>query len=594
MDWVWGQWQDDPHDYTARFWAYDIETNGRELEDPNLKIILLGIFDGKTCVVYGPQDIGLGVYRMSDALKRGVEIVGHNAIGFDSEYLYKFHSPYLQTHDTMILAHVLDENCPKGLEALAVEHLGVEPWKKQVVWEWAQLGEEQLEAAADYNAEDTVHTLHLAAVLFKKSELIGTGRCYDIMRKGTEVFEHHINRNGIALDVPALRTLKDSFAVEALDAALKFESVIGHPVNMGSPKQVAKALFETLGLPPVKYTKTGAPSTDEESLKELLLNRAWVLDDKARDGLDALLKSRKSGKLASMLEAYEGHAVQLDDHYRIFPHYYTWTTVTHRSTADKGFQQWPHDKRVRGLLTARPGHVLLSADYGQLQMRIAAQISGSKQLRRLFTDGIDPHTFMAAKITGKAMADVTKEERYVAKPVNFALLFGAEPFTLRVQALKDYNLVLSEDQARRYHDIFHSAYRLESWYAKVAEELRKTGAIRSPLGAIRHLPNIRSGDQRLRNEALRQAINAPVQDFEVMIAYLAMWTAYKEGLRLVAFLHDALYVEAPEAQAEAQTAQLKQIMETAVPRLLASEYGYQLEVPLEVEIEAKPCYTAIK
>ncbi|MDE2098119.1 MAG: hypothetical protein KGL39_12770 [Patescibacteria group bacterium] len=596
-DWVWGDWQNGTaHDYDAPYWAYDIETNGRELDDPALKILLLGIYDGKTCIIYGPKDLSLGVSRMQEAARRGVRLVGHNAIGFDAEYLFRFYSvfDYLRSDDTMILAHVINEEGPLGLEPLACQYLSVPPWKEQVTWDWTQIGDEQIKAAADYNAEDTIHTWHLAGRLFDEAKAQGLERTYDIMRKGTEVFEHHIARNGIALDVPTLRTLKDSLLVESLDAALKFERVVGHTVNIGSPKQVGKALFETLGLRPAKYTKTGAPSTDEESLKELMLNRAWAPGEPARDGLDALLRARKSGKLASMLEAYETKSEQLDDHWRIYPRYFTWKTTTHRSTADKGFQQWPHDPRVRGLLTARPGHALLAADYSQLQMRIAAQISGSPQMRRLFTDDIDPHTFMAAKITGKAMADVTKQERYVAKPVNFALLFGAEPFTLRVQALKDYNLVLSNEQAQMYHDIFHEAYGLEAWYARVATELKKTGAIRSPLGAIRHLPNIHSGDHRLRNEALRQAINAPVQDLEVMIAYLAMWTAYSEGLRLVAFLHDALYVEAPEAEAVEQGERLRAIMETEVPRLLAERYDYRLDVPLGVEIEMSPCYNAVK
>jgi uracil-DNA glycosylase family 4 len=588
-EWSWGQEGLDSHDYRAVAWSYDIETNGKELGDPDLRILLLGIYDGKTCVVYGPNNIRLGVQRLVKARQVGVRVVGHNAIGFDAEYLCRFYKEYIESDDTMILAHVIDENTPLGLEQLACTYLGVRPWKAQVTWDWSELREDDLKAAADYNAEDAVHTWDLANKLFALSKELGTDRCYDIMKKGTIVFEHHVNHNGIAIDVPRLRVLRDELHAEAQEAGARFQEIVGHKVNISSPQQVAVALYKTLDLAPPKYTSKGKPSTDEESLKELILARSWRGDEPAKAALDELLKARKSGKLATMLKSYESHAVQTGGHWRIYPRYFTWRTTTHRSTADKGFHQWPHNPQVRGLLTAAPGHVLLAADYSQLQMRIAAQISGSPQMRRLFSENIDPHTFIASKITGKRMEDVLKEERYVAKPVNFALLFGAEPFTLRVQALKDYNLVLSEDQARVYHDIFHDAYRLDAWYARVARELRETGMIRSPLGGIRHLPNIYAKDQRQRNEALRQAINAPVQDLEVMIAYLAMWEAYQRGLRIVAFLHDAIYVEAPEDCVEEQSNLLREIMENGVPAVLSSEYAYPLCVPLRVDIERKTC-----
>jgi DNA polymerase I len=591
--WVWGG-EGTVLDYTAPAWAYDIETNGKELTDPEMRILMLGVYDGKTCVVFGPQAVGVGLDRMAEATRSGVAVVGHNSIGFDAEYLFEKCGTYVAPEDTMILAHCVHEEHPLGLEANYRSYVKDETWKEQVNWNWAELTDADLEKVADYNADDVIKTLELWNALTAKAKETGVNRDYDIRRKGTIVFDHVLARNGIALDVPALRTLRADLLADAAEALAIFEGIVGHKVNLNSPPQVGRALFETLGLHPVKWTKGGKkgpkPSTDVESLKRLLLEQSWIPGDPSEKALRALLKSRKSGKLASMLEAYEKHCVQVEDHWRIAPTYFSWTTTTGRSTANKGFQQWPHDPRVRGLLTARPGYTLLSADYAQLQMRLAAQISGSPTMRRLFKEKIDPHTWMAGKITGKEMPDVTKDERYVTKPVNFSLLFGAEPYTLRVQALKDYDLVFDDEQAQLYHDIFHDAYRLEPWYDRVATELKATKQIVSPLGGIRHLPDIKSGDSRKRDHALRQAINAPVQHLEVMIAYLALWLAYEAGIPLVAFLHDALYAEVPNEQAEQVSAQLKYIMETRVPEVLASEYGYPLEVPLEVDIEAKACY----
>ncbi|MDE2103295.1 MAG: hypothetical protein KGL39_39005, partial [Patescibacteria group bacterium] len=341
----------------------------------------------------------------------------------------------------------------------------------------------------------------------------------------------------------------------------------------------------------------GAPSTDDESLKELILNRKWPsMGSPEKIALESLVSARKNLKLVSMLAGYENNAVNLGDHWRIYPHYFSWRTTTHRSTADKGFQLWPHDKRVRGLLTARPGHVLLACDYSQLQMRIAADLSQSESMKRLFTDKIDPHSWLAAQIIGEpdwTKIDKDSEARYCAKPCNFLLLFGAQPFTLRRQALTDYGLVWTEEQAKKYHDIFHDAYKLDPWYSRVAKELKDTGAIRSPLGAIRHLPNIHAGEAKQREEALRQAINAPVQDVEVMIAYLALWECYMAGYNIVAFLHDALYIEVLAELEDESKNQIAYIMETRVPEILDQDYGYKLSVPLEVDIKTTPCYDRV-
>lgn len=586
LAWEYGNAETDPHDYKTPIWAYDIETNGREFNDPLFKIIMLGIDDGTRRVVYPEKLVGLGYKRMFNAYhKYNVRLWGHNSIGFDAEALAHVFGAYVPSDDTMILAHIVDENAPLSLEAQACTQLGVPNWKQQVTWEWDSMSDLDVERCATYNAEDIANTRDLAIALIGKAHSQGLDRAYEITKQATIVFDHHVNHQGIALDLPRARTLKDKLRATALDAALKFEQIVGHPVNLGSPQQVAKALYTELGFTPVRYTDTGAPSTDKYSIKTLKLAESFGgPQDRAAQALDALLTCRTNDKLASMIDAYE---TKCNADGRLYFETKTWTTVTGRTTANQGFQQFPHDPRVRGLLTATPGNVLIEADYAQLQMRLAAEVSRSPKMMQVFHDGIDPHTLLASRLVGKPMEDVTKEERYFAKPCNFGLLFGAEPYTLRKQALEDYDLVIPEGDARRAHDIFHETYELEPYYAATAKELREHGFVRDPLGGIRHLPNIYANDQKLREEALRQAINYKIQRFEVYLAFLALWGVYCAGLRIVAFLHDAIYVECRADQSEHTQAVLRRIMVEGVPAVLASRYDYRLAIPLDVDLKVR-------
>lgn len=584
--WEWGSPDTDPHDYNSLIWSFDIETNGKDIGDPAFRIIMLGIDDGRTRVIYREEYVRFGYARMQKAFhQHHVRLWGHNSIGFDAEGLSRKHGFYLPVDDTMILAHVIDENAPLSLEAQACTQLGVPNWKQQVTWEWDKMTDTDVLRCADYNAEDVRNTRELAYKLIGRATEQKLDRAYEITKQATIVFDHHANWNGVAINLPKLRKLKDELRANALDASLKFEQIVGHPVNLGSPQQVAQVLYKELGFTPVRFTETGAPSTDKFSIKTLKLAETFGgPQDKAAQALDALLACRTNDKLASSLEAYES---KTSPNGRLYFHTYTWRTTTGRTTADQGFQLWPHDPRVRELLTASPGNVLIEADYAQLQMRLAAEISRSPQMLKIFQDGIDPHTLLAARLTGKEMSAVTKEERYFAKPCNFGLLFGAEPYTLRKQALEDYDLAISEYDARRAHDIFHETYCLEPYYASVAKELRENGFVRDPLGGIRHLPNIYASDPKLREEALRQAINYKIQRFEVYIAFLALWGAYCASLRIVAFLHDAIYIEVLREEAAAAQETLRRVMVEGVPRVLAERYDYRLAIPLDIDLKVR-------
>lgn len=604
--WVWGTDQSDPHDYSAKLWAFDIETNGKDLNDPALEILLLGINDGKNIVVYGPEHIKTALSRINHAQHNKlhtVQIWGHNSIGFDAEVIFRKYGLYPIVDDTFILAHQIDEqvgatddyktgrkhgqNRGNGkLETLAIRYLDVEPWKEQVVWDWDKITDEEMELAAQYNAEDCEHTFNLANCLLAKAEEAQVIHGYELSKGAAISFEHFVNPVGVEYDLERAEELKASLTAEAMSSEYEFKNLVGRDCNLQSPIQLRKILFEEsgLGLHPTVFTaKTKAASTNELALKTLLLDIASGIPTKEERAIRAILKYRENRKLVQFLESWE----ELQRNGRLFPEYSVTSTVSYRTSSfNPNVQQWPHDPRIRSLLTAGEGNVLTEGDYSQMELRLIAELSGSETMRRLFLENIDPHRFMASVITGKPMELVTSDERYVAKPVNFGLGFGGSTYTLRKQALLDYDIVLSETEATRIHDLFHSTYQLEPWYEKVAKELRDSGGqIRNPIGRIRHLPDFLSANPQRRLEAFRQALNFPIQSFACDIALLAIIEAINRGLGVVAFIHDAIYIESPERQAQFIPDRLREIMVDYVPKLLKERVGVELTVPLDIDVK---------
>lgn len=591
--WTWGPTDGkDGLDVTAPLWVFDLETNGKDINDPAFKIILAGISDGKKIVVYGPDELPIGLQRLYQYRYSLGEhhLFGHNSIGFDAEAIYKVTGRYIETEDTLVLAHQIDERVGtaeahgKGkLESLAMSWLNVPPWKQQVTWDWSDtLTPDMLTKIAQYNADDVKYTFDLASLLIAKAAALEVERGTEISTRAAIIFAHSVDPLGIAIDMDRLYQLKGELTADAIAAEIQVQSALGHDLNLQSPKQVAAALYGDLGLRPHHYTTTGAPSTDELSIKSIIVDAAGSGGREERV-LRGLLKYRENRKLVQFLESYE----ELQRGGRLYPETSVTSTVTYRTSSyNPNIQQIPHDPRIRSLITAAPGHVLTEADYSQIELREIAEWSGSAVMRELFIKGIDPHRYMAALITSKPMELVTKDERYVAKPVNFGLGYGGDTYTLRKQALTDYDIVLSETEARRLHDLFHETYQLEPWYERIATELQRTGQIRNPLGRIRHLPNIYADNPKLRLEALRQAINFPIQSFACDIALMAITLAVANyGLKVVAFIHDALYVESTEKQAKFVPHSLRHIMTEVVPSLLQKKYGITLVVPLEVDIK---------
>jgi DNA polymerase-1 len=343
---------------------------------------------------------------------------------------------------------------------------------------------------------------------------------------------------------------------------------------MGSPKQIGEILFGKLGLPVKKKTASGAPSTDEEVLQELAADYplpARILDHR---GL-AKLKGTYTDKLPGMVNPKTG---------RVHTNYAQAVAVTGRlASNDPNLQnipiRTPEGRRVREAFVAPPGHLILSADYSQIELRIMAHISEDPGLLHAFAEGIDVHRATASEVFGVPLAEVSGEQRRYAKVINFGLIYGMGAFGLA------NNLGIEQKAARdyieRYFERFAGVKRyMEATKASAAE----LGYVETFFGRRIYLPDIRGGNGSRRAGAERQAINAPMQGTAADLIKLAMIAvqgaldAEGRATRMVMQVHDELVFEVPEAE-------LAWARE-AVPRLMAGVA--QLKVPLLAEVGVGP------
>jgi DNA polymerase-1 len=343
---------------------------------------------------------------------------------------------------------------------------------------------------------------------------------------------------------------------------------------MGSPKQIGEILFTKLGLPVKKKTATGAPSTDEEVLQELAADYplpAKILEHRSL----AKLKGTYTDKLPLMVNPQTG---------RVHTNYAQAVAVTGRlSSNDPNLQnipiRTPEGRRVREAFIAPPGHVLMSADYSQIELRIMAHISEDPALLRAFAEGLDVHRATAAEVFGLPVAEVSSEQRRYAKVINFGLIYGMGAFGLAS------NLGIEQKAAKDYIDRYFARFAGVKRYMDETRISAKTkGYVETVFGRRLWLPEINSGNGPRKAGAERQAINAPMQGTAAdliklaMIAVQQVLDAEGRATRMVMQVHDELVLEVPEAELG--------WAKEAIPRLMAGVA--QLKVPLLAEVGVGP------
>jgi len=478
-------------------------------------------------------------------------------------------------HDTLLESYVLESHARHDMDSLASRHLGLKTLTYDEVTGTGvgRIPFEQVDVAraAAYAAEDADLTLRIHHALLPKLEAAEKLLyVYGSIELPVREVLFRMERDGVLIDAAQLEAMSHELGQKMLELEARAHKEAGQPFNLGSPKQIAEIFFEKKGMPVIKKTPSGAPSTDEEVLEKLALDHPL-----ARMLLDhreiSKLKSTYTDKLPKMVNPRTG---------RVHTNYGQTTAVTGRlASNDPNLQnipvRTPEGRRIREAFVASRGHAIMSADYSQVELRIMAHISGDENLLRAFEAGEDIHRATAAEVFGRSLKEVTPEERRYAKVINFGLIYGMSAFGLAQQ------LGLERATAQAYIASYFTRY---PGVARYMDEVRKTardrGYVETVFGRRLWLPEIKSSNPARRGGAERAAINAPMQGTAADLIKLAM-IAVRQWLdrerlstKLIMQVHDELVLEAPEGELERVKAEIPELMSGVA----------KLKVPLVVDV----------
>ena len=394
-------------------------------------------------------------------------------------------------YDTMLESYVLNSVATRhALASVAKLYLGVDTIRyEDVAGKGAsQIGFEQvaIDKATAYAAEDADVTLRLHETLWPR--LGETGRLasvYDDIERPLVAVLTRMEETGVLVDTKLLKKLSSGFAEKMAAIEKEAHAAAGHPFNLTSPKQLQEVLFNELKLPVTQYTPTKQPSTNEEALEELAEQHPLprlILDYRSL----SKLKSTYTDKLPAQVNPGTG---------RIHTSYHQAVAATGRlSSTDPNLQNIPirtvEGRRIRQAFIARPGHVLLAADYSQIELRIMAHLSGDEGLLKAFAADQDIHQATAAEVFGLPLDQVTADQRRSAKAINFGLIYGMSAFGLARQ------LGIGRDEAQTYVNLYFARYPgVKAYMDRTRAEARELGYVETVFGRRLYLPEIRHGSR---------------------------------------------------------------------------------------------------
>ncbi|MCU8237315.1 DNA polymerase I [Vibrio vulnificus] len=479
-------------------------------------------------------------------------------------------------HDTMLASYVYNSVGGKhDMDSLALRFLQhscisfeqlAGKGKNQLTFNQIDLNE-----AAVYAAEDADVTLRLHNRLFANIEQDEKlNAIYQEIEVPLVPVLSRMERTGVLIDDMKLSAQSQEIAVRLGELEQKAYEIAGQPFNMNSPKQLQTILFEQMGLPVIKKTPSGTPSTAEEVLQELALDYPLPSVIMEYRGL-AKLKSTYTDKLPKMINPHTG---------RVHTSYHQAVTATGRlSSTDPNLQNIPirneEGRRIRQAFVAPHGYKILAVDYSQIELRIMAHLSGDQALLDAFQQGKDIHAATAAEIMGVSIEQVSSEQRRRAKAVNFGLIYGMSAFGLAKQ------LGIPRGEAQAYMDKYFERYPGVMQYMEdTRSNAAQHGYVETIFGRRLHLPEITSRNVMRRKAAERAAINAPMQGTAADIIKKAMllvdqWIQ-EEGngrVKLLMQVHDELVFEVEESCLTEIESKVQQLMESAA----------RLNVPLVAE-----------
>jgi DNA polymerase-1 len=481
-------------------------------------------------------------------------------------------------HDTMLQSYVLEVHKPHGLASLAERHVGRSGLNFEDLCGKgvSQISMDQVDVAraSEYACEDADMTLDVHTTLWQQLEKNEKLRfVYELEIASSESL-YRIERNGVLIDAATLAAQSHELGARIVELESQAHELAGQPFNLSSPKQIGDIFFTKLGLPVVKKTATGAPSTDEEVLEKLAEDFPLPAKILEHRGL-AKLKGTYTDKLAQLALPRTG---------RVHTHYAQAVAVTGRlSSNDPNLQNIPirtvEGRRVREAFIAPPGSVIASADYSQIELRIMAHISADEALLNAFHQGLDVHRATAAEVFGVEVAQVSNEQRRYAKVINFGLIYGMSAYGLA------RNLGIDNTAAKNYIDRYFARFAGVKRYMDTTREQAKVqGYVETVFGRRLYLPEINSPNGQRRAGAERAAINAPMQGTAADLIKLSMvkvqsvLDAQRRGTTMIMQVHDELVFEVPQEEVAWVT--------TEIPRIMADVAS--LKVPLLAEIGVGP------
>ena len=482
-------------------------------------------------------------------------------------------------YDTMLESYVLDSTATRhDMDSVARKYLR----HTNITYEdVAGKGASQLdfnqvsiEQAAPYAAEDADITLRLHETmwpLFAQSP--GLERIYREIELPLVTVLSDMEQAGVAIDTAMLARQSVELAQRIVAIEQEAYREAGQPFNLGSPKQIQEILYDKLQLPVLAKTPKGAPSTAEAVLQDLALDYPLprlILEHRSL----SKLKSTYTDRLPEQVDPRTG---------RVHTSYHQAVATTGRlSSSDPNLQNIPvrteEGRRIRQAFIARPGYLLLAADYSQIELRIMAHLSSDEGLLQAFADGVDIHRATAAEVFGTTPAEVSNEQRRRAKAINFGLIYGMSSFGLARQ------LGIARGAAQEYIDLYFSRYPgVLAYMEATRRQAREQGHVETVFGRRLYLPDIKSTNAQRRAAAERTAINAPMQGTAADIIKLAMirlhgWIKTQQDLDITMIMqvHDELVFEVADAQIETAGARIRESMIGAA----------DLRVPLVVDIGA--------
>jgi len=567
----------------ARLVALDTETTALDPMQARIVGISLCVEPGVACYIpvahRGPDAVAqLSKTQVLETLRDWLEDpqsakVLHNA-KYDA-HVFLNEGIALQgiAHDTMLQAYVLESHQRVNLQDLSQQWLG----RTGTAYEdlcgkgAKQIGFDEVEVAqaAHYASEDADFTLQLHQVLRPKvAEHAGLDAIYRLEIEASRVLTR-VERHGVRVDAALLAQQSHEIAQELLRLETAVYALAGQPFNLNSPKQLGEILFTRMGLPVVRKTAGGAPSTDEDVLSKLA--RDYPLPQLLLDyrGLSKL-KSTYTDKLPRMINPNTG---------RVHTRYAQAAVITGRlASSDPNLQNIPvrtqEGRRVRAAFVAGFDRIV-AADYSQIELRVMAHVSGDANLQAAFAAGHDIHRSTAAEVFGVALDAVSTEQRRAAKAINFGLIYGMGEFGLAA------NLGITRDAARLYIDRYFARYPgVAAYMDKIKAQARAQGYVETVFGRRLWLPDMRAAKGPRGAAAERAAINAPMQGTSADLIKMAMVAVQDwldaQGMRslMIMQVHDELVFDAPLDEVATLQAELPQRMSGVA----------KLAVPLVVDV----------